>query len=99
MARDRLYGEADKSSATLQFASVDSQSDAERIAQRVRGGGLQAYVQAGPGGMGYVVRSQVCQGSGHGVHRHPPVARAGLQERSGVAPMNAALQATAGAAA
>ena len=38
-------------------------------------------------------------GSGHGVHRHPPVARAGLQERSGVAPMNAALQATAGAAA
>ena len=55
VARDpaSLYGEADKSSATLQFASVDSQSDAERIAQRVRGSGLQAYVQAGPGGMGY----------------------------------------------
>ena len=63
VARDpaSLYGEADKSSATLQFASVDSQSDAERIAQRVRGSGLQAYVQAGPGGMGYVVRSQVAR--------------------------------------
>ncbi|MBR8656845.1 type II secretion system secretin GspD [Achromobacter sp. Marseille-Q0513] len=66
VARDpaSLYGEADKSSATLQFASVDSQSDAERIAQRVRGSGLQAYVQAGPGGMGYVVRSQVAKDPG-----------------------------------
>ena len=43
---------------------MDSQSDAERIAQRVRGSGLQAYVQAGPGGMGYVVRSQVAKDPG-----------------------------------
>ena len=30
----------------------------------MRGSGLQAYVQAGPGGMGYVVRSQVAKDPG-----------------------------------
>lgn len=61
---DSLYGEADRSSATLQFASVDARADADKIAQRVRASGLQAYVQLGPGGMGYVVRSQVARDPG-----------------------------------
>ncbi|MCY1195476.1 Type II secretion system protein D [compost metagenome] len=61
---ESLYGEADRGSATLQFASVDSRADADRIAQRVRASGLQAYVQLGPGGTGYVVRSQVAKDPG-----------------------------------
>jgi general secretion pathway protein D len=61
---ESLYGEADRSSAILQFASVDARADADKIAQRVRASGLQAYVQVGPGGMGYVVRSQVAKDPG-----------------------------------
>jgi general secretion pathway protein D len=61
---ESLYGEADRSSATLQFASVEARADADKIAQRVRASGLQAYVQLGPGGMGYVVRSQVAKDPG-----------------------------------
>lgn len=59
-----LYGEVDKTSATLQFASVKTRGEADRIVQRVQTSGLQAYVQAGPGGMGYVVRSQVSKDPG-----------------------------------
>jgi len=63
VARDpsSLYGETDDSVATLEFASVDGRADADRIARRVQASGLQAYVQTGPGGMGYVVRSQVAK--------------------------------------
>ncbi|MGE8690543.1 MAG: type II secretion system secretin GspD [Achromobacter sp.] len=61
---DSLYGEADRSSTILQFASVEARADADKIAQRVRASGLQAYVQLGPGGMGYVVRSQVAKDPG-----------------------------------
>ncbi|PND34884.1 type II secretion system protein GspD [Achromobacter sp. HZ01] len=61
---ESLYAEADRSSATLQFASVEARSDADKIVQRVRASGLQAYVQVGPGGMGYVVRSQVAKDPG-----------------------------------
>ncbi|QEQ22928.1 type II secretion system secretin GspD [Achromobacter xylosoxidans] len=66
VARDpaSLYGEADTTSATLQFASVKTRGEADRIAQRVQASGLQAYVQTGPGGMGYVVRSQVSKDPG-----------------------------------
>lgn len=66
VARDpaSLYGEVDKTSATLQFASVKTRGEADRIVQRVQASGLQAYVQAGPGGMGYVVRSQVSKDPG-----------------------------------
>ncbi|MGE8657237.1 MAG: type II secretion system secretin GspD [Achromobacter sp.] len=66
VARDpaSLYGEVDKTSATLQFASVKTRGEADRIAQRVQASGLQAYVQTGPGGMGYVVRSQVSKDPG-----------------------------------
>lgn len=66
VARDpsSLYGEAESTSATLQFASVKTRAEADRIAQRVQASGLQAYVQTGPGGMGYVVRSQVSKDPG-----------------------------------
>lgn len=66
VARDpaSLYGEVDTSSATLQFASVKTRGEADRIARRVQASGLQAYVQTGPGGMGYVVRSQVSRDPG-----------------------------------
>lgn len=66
VARDpaSLYGEVDKTSATLQFASVKTRGEADRIVQRVQASGLQAYVQTGPGGMGYVVRSQVSKDPG-----------------------------------
>ncbi|MFA1684791.1 type II secretion system secretin GspD [Achromobacter dolens] len=66
VARDpsSLYGEAESASATLQFASVKTRAEADRIAQRVQASGLQAYVQTGPGGMGYVVRSQVSKDPG-----------------------------------
>lgn len=48
----------------LQFASVKEQRDADVIARRVQASGLSAYVQVGPGGMGYVVRSQVASDPG-----------------------------------
>ncbi|WP_238924937.1 type II secretion system secretin GspD [Achromobacter insuavis] len=66
VARDpsSLYGETESASATLQFASVKTRAEADRIAQRVQASGLQAYVQTGPGGMGYVVRSQVSKDPG-----------------------------------
>ncbi|MFC4277839.1 type II secretion system secretin GspD [Achromobacter aloeverae] len=54
-----LYGETDTTKTTLQFALADAREQADSIAGRVRMSGLDAYSQPGPGGQGYVVRSQV----------------------------------------
>ncbi|ALM81945.1 type II secretion system secretin GspD [Bordetella sp. N] len=54
-----LYGDTQSTKTTLQFATANGQDQAENIAARVRMSGLDAYNQPGPGGQGYVVRSQV----------------------------------------
>ncbi|WP_233237637.1 type II secretion system secretin GspD [Bordetella sp. LUAb4] len=54
-----LYGDTKATKTTLQFATASGQDQAESIAARVRMSGLDAYDQPGPGGQGYVVRSQV----------------------------------------
>ncbi len=66
VARDpsSLYGERDTANATLEIALVKSRADADKIVRRVGASGMQAYVQTGPGGMDYVVRSQVARDSG-----------------------------------
>lgn len=56
---DAFYGHTRTDINVLQIADVQSQSAAEQIAQRVRISGLKAYTMAGPGGMGYVVRTDV----------------------------------------
>ncbi|OZI78446.1 type II secretion system secretin GspD [Bordetella genomosp. 2] len=56
-----LYAETRQDTTILQVASVESQAEADRIAQRVRISGLSAYVQVGPGGQGFVVRSDVAR--------------------------------------
>ncbi|MFU1952710.1 type II secretion system secretin GspD, partial [Bordetella avium] len=59
-----LESTAGNDGTVLQFASVQEQREAEQIARRVQSSGLSAYVQVGPGGMGYVVRSQVSNDAG-----------------------------------
>ncbi|OZI33827.1 type II secretion system protein GspD [Bordetella genomosp. 10] len=54
-----LYGDADSTKTTLQFAQTDAREQADNIVGRVRMSGLDAYSLPGPGGLGYVVRSQV----------------------------------------
>jgi len=54
-----LYGDGKDTKTTLQFATANGQDQAQSIAARVRMSGLDAYDQPGPGGQGYVVRSQV----------------------------------------
>lgn len=54
-----LYAQADTSTTTLQFASAATQDAADQMAKRAQISGVHAYVQAGPGGEGYVVRTQV----------------------------------------
>ncbi|MBV7482793.1 type II secretion system secretin GspD [Bordetella sp. BOR01] len=58
-----LYAETRQDTTILQIASVNDQTAAESIAKRVRISGLSAYVQVGPGGQGYVVRSDVARDS------------------------------------
>ncbi|OZI72363.1 type II secretion system secretin GspD [Bordetella genomosp. 12] len=48
----------------LQLAAVKEQKAADAIARRVLASGLSAYVQPGPDGAGYVVRSQVANDAG-----------------------------------
>lgn len=54
-----LYGQAKPNVTVLQFGNESSQADAETIAERARISGLKAYTMVGPGGMGYVVRTDV----------------------------------------
>jgi len=56
-----LYAEKDTSTTILQFASVNNQAEADRIVQRVRISGLNAYSQIGPGGQGFVVRAALAR--------------------------------------
>jgi len=56
-----LYAETRQDTTILQVASVADQAEADRIAQRVRISGLNAYVQVGPGGQGFVVRTDVAR--------------------------------------
>ncbi|MBO1113432.1 type II secretion system secretin GspD [Bordetella petrii] len=56
-----LYAETRQDTTILQVAMVADQAEADRIAKRVRISGLSAYVQVGPGGQGYVVRSDVAR--------------------------------------
>jgi len=56
-----LYAETRQDTTILQIASVADQAAADSIAKRVRISGLNAYVQVGPGGQGYVVRSDVAR--------------------------------------
>ncbi|MCD0505514.1 type II secretion system secretin GspD [Bordetella petrii] len=56
-----LYAETRQDTTILQIASVNDQTAAESIAKRVRISGLNAYVQVGPGGQGYVVRSDIAR--------------------------------------
>jgi len=56
-----LYAETRQDTTILQVAMTASQAEADGIARRVRISGLSAYVQVGPGGQGYVVRSDVAR--------------------------------------
>ncbi|OZI49451.1 type II secretion system secretin GspD [Bordetella genomosp. 4] len=56
-----LYAERDSNTTVLQFASVQDEAEANRIVQRVRTSGLNAYSQVGPGGQGYVVRTELAR--------------------------------------
>ncbi|HYG46173.1 MAG TPA: type II secretion system secretin GspD [Bordetella sp.] len=56
-----LYAETRQDTTILQIAAVADQASADSIAKRVRISGLSAYVQVGPGGQGYVVRSDVAR--------------------------------------
>ncbi|OZI55889.1 type II secretion system secretin GspD [Bordetella genomosp. 4] len=56
-----LYAEKDSNTTVLQFASVQDEAEANRIVQRVRTSGLNAYSQVGPGGQGYVVRTELAR--------------------------------------
>ncbi|MBO9356165.1 type II secretion system protein GspD [Bordetella petrii] len=56
-----LYAETRQDTTILQVAAVADQAAADAIARRVRISGLSAYVQVGPGGQGYVVRSDVAR--------------------------------------
>src|SRR3546814_5485834 len=56
-----LYAETRQDTTILQVASVNDQAAAESIAKRVRISGLNAYVQVGPGGQGFVVRSDIAR--------------------------------------
>ncbi|CAM4222155.1 type II secretion system secretin GspD [Bordetella tumbae] len=56
-----LYAEKESKTTVLQFASVQDEAEANRIVQRVRTSGLNAYSQVGPGGQGYVVRTELAR--------------------------------------
>jgi len=56
-----LYAERDSNTTVLQFASVQDEAEANRIVQRVRTSGLNAYSQVGPGGQVYVVRTELAR--------------------------------------
>ncbi|CAP43207.1 type II secretion system secretin GspD [Bordetella petrii] len=56
-----LYAETRQDTTILQVAMTASEAEADGIARRVRISGLSAYVQVGPGGQGYVVRSDVAR--------------------------------------
>lgn len=56
-----LYAEKDTNTTILQFASVNNEAEADRIVQRVRISGLNAYSQVGPGGQGFVVRAALAR--------------------------------------
>ncbi|CAM4125847.1 type II secretion system secretin GspD [Bordetella muralis] len=56
-----LYAEKESNTTVLQFASVQDEAEAKRIVQRVRTSGLNAYSQVGPGGQGYVVRTELAR--------------------------------------
>lgn len=56
-----LYAEKESNTTVLQFASVQDEAEANRIVQRVRTSGLNAYSQVGPGGQGYVVRTELAR--------------------------------------
>lgn len=58
-----LYAEPKVSTTVLQFASVNSETEVNRIVQQVRISGLNAYSQVGPGGQGYVARVELARDS------------------------------------
>jgi len=63
VARDptALYAQDDRTTTTLQIASVDQPQQADEIVKRVQISGLNAYTRVGPGGMGTVVRTEVAR--------------------------------------